>query len=39
MDYYVALYEDEERVVLSTELCKGEYYLELNDLKNLPKEE
>lgn len=39
MDYYVALYEDEERVVMSAVLYKGEYYLELDDLKTLPKEE
>lgn len=38
-DKHVLLFEDEERVVLTTELYKDEYYIELDDLKTLPKEE
>ena len=38
-DKHVLLFEDEERVVLTTEIYKGEYYIETDDLKKLPKEE
>lgn len=38
-DKHVLLFEDEERIVLTTELYKGEYYIEVDDLKTLPKEE
>lgn len=38
-DKHVLLFEDEERIVLTTELYKDEYYIEVDDLKTLPKEE
>lgn len=38
-DKHVLLFEDEKRVVLTTELYKGDYYIELDSLKTLPKEE
>lgn len=37
-DRNVLLFENKERVVLTTELYKGEYYIEADDLKTLPKE-
>lgn len=38
-DKHVLLFEGEERVVLTTEIYKGEYYIEADDLKKLLKEE
>lgn len=39
-DKHILLFEDyEDRVVLTTELYTDEYYIELDDLKKLPKEE
>lgn len=38
-DRHILLFENEDRVVLSTELYEDEYYIELDDLKILPKEE
>lgn len=38
-DKHVLLFQDEESVVLTTELYKGEYYIEEDDLKTLPKED
>lgn len=38
-DRHILLFEDEERIVLTTEIYKDEYYIELDDLKTLPKEE
>lgn len=38
-DRHVILFEDEYRVALTEEIYKDEYYIELEDLKTLPKEE
>ena len=38
-DNHVILFEDKDRVVLTTEIYEDEYYIELDDLKTLPKEE
>ena len=36
-DRHVLLFEAEDRVVLTTEINEDEYYIELDDLKTLPK--
>lgn len=38
-NYLVARLEDDRRVVLISEVLKGDYYIDLKDLKTLPKEE
>lgn len=38
-DKHILLFQDEESIVLTTEIYKGEYYIEEDDLKTLPKED
>ena len=38
-DRHVLLFENKERILLTTEIYEGEYYIEADDLITLPKEE